>query len=291
MKATTQLVGLIGWPVEHSVSPAMHNSAFCAAGLDWCYVPLPVAHGQVECAVRGLAALGFRGANVTVPHKQAVMQYLDAVSAAAQEIGAVNTIVLRGGRTHGHNTDADGFLMALCGAGFDPAGCRAVVVGSGGAARAVIYSLLRSGAGEISVVNRTLRRAEALVEELGSSADLTGKLTALTLSEASLVESARAADLLIHTTPTGMWPHVGESVWPQGVPIPAHLVVFDLVYNPPETKLLGQARKAGAHPIGGLEMLVNQGILAFEIWTGRRPSPDVMRTAARMELEGSHRAS
>jgi shikimate dehydrogenase len=291
VKATTQLVGLIGWPLEHSVSPAMHNSAFDAMGLDWCYVPLPVAPGQVESAVKGLAALGFRGANVTVPHKQAVIPHLDGVSNAVQEIGAVNTIALQKGQLVGHNTDAEGFLIALREAGFEPAGLRAVVVGAGGAARAVAHSLLHSGAGEILVLSRTLSRAQVLTEELGSLTTHACRLQALALSPGSLVESARDADLLIHATPAGTWPHVAESVWPHGVPIPAHLVVFDLVYNPPETRLLEQAREAGAHPVGGLDMLVGQAILAFEIWTGQRPSPSVMRSAAQRELERRHQAS
>ncbi len=262
----TQLVGLIGWPVEHSLSPAMHNAAFDALGLNWRYVPLPVEPGQVKSAVRGLAALGFRGANVTVPHKQAVMGTLDSIAPDARELGAVNTLVIDqnadGAATiSGYNTDAQGFVGALRQGGFESGdGGSAVVVGAGGAARAVVYGLLQSGVGEIVVLNRTLERAQAFVANLGGS-------RALPLTPETLVESARAADLLINTTTVGMWPHVDSSVWPDSAPVPVHLTVFDLVYNPLETRLLRQARQSGARGIDGLGMLLGQGALAFDMWT------------------------
>lgn len=297
----TQLVGLIGWPVEHTLSPAMHNAAFELLGLNWRYVPLTVAPGQVDAAVRGLAALGFRGANITVPHKQAVMAVLDSVSPDARALGAVNTILIDrrpdGTATmSGHNTDAQGFIGALRQGGFNPEGRNALVVGAGGAARAVVFGLLGSGSAEIAVLNRTQARAQALVSDLGSvgvsGADpgLQGesRLYALPLTPETLVESARTADLLVNATTVGMWPHVDRSTWPDGVPIPAHLTVFDLVYRPLETQFLRQARRSGARTIDGLGMLVRQGALAFALWTNLGLAIDeiaaLMRRACELAL-------
>jgi len=297
----TKLVGLIGWPVEHSLSPVMHNRAFDALGLNWCYVPLPVRLGQVEAAVRGLAALGFHGANVTVPHKQAVMPALDSIALSARQLGAVNTLIIKrradGTPTiSGYNTDDKGFVGALHQGGFEPEdGGNGVVVGAGGAARAVVFGLLQSGIGEVVVLNRTLERAQALISDLGRRApsdspfprregDRGGRLRALPLTPETLVESARAADLLVHATTVGMWPQVDCSVWPDGVPIPAHLTVFDLVYNPVETRLLQQARRSGARAIDGLGMLVRQGVLVFEMWTGKPAPVEVMHAACERAL-------
>ena len=269
----TTLVGLIGWPVEHSLSPAMHNAAFEALGLNWCYVPLPVPPGQIEAAVEGLAALGFRGANVTVPHKQGVMPALASAGPSARALGAANTLIvaLREDGTPlvtGYNTDAKGFVGALRRGGFEPEDDEAaVVVGAGGAARAVVFGLLSSGAGHIAVLNRTPERAQSLISDLGDYSDWSARLRSLPLTPETLIESARAAGLLVNATTVGMWPCVEDSVWPDGVPIPSCLTVFDLVYNPLETCLLQRARESGARVIDGLGMLVVQGALAFDMWT------------------------
>ena len=162
----TQLVGLIGWPVEHSVSPAMHNAAFDALGLRWRYTLLPTPPGKVKAALAELRAQGYRGANVTVPHKRAVMPHLDEITGAARAIGAVNTIVARAGRLIGHNTDGDGFLTALREAGFEPAGRPALVLGAGGAARAVVHALAQPG-GTVAIINRTAQRAPEPAHHLG----------------------------------------------------------------------------------------------------------------------------
>jgi shikimate dehydrogenase len=286
----TQLVGLIGWPVEHSMSPAMHNAAFEALGLNWRYVPLPVVPGHVEAAVRGLSALGLRGANVTVPHKQAVIPALDLIAPDAQALGAVNTIVVErdadgGAMLRGHNTDAAGFIGALRGGGCQPEGTRAVVVGAGGAARAVVFALTEADAEEILVLSRNLERAQALVADLGGSPPSgapypsRSTLQALTLTSDALIASAHAAHLLVNATPVGMWPHTERSIWPESAPIPSRLTVFDLVYNPLETKLLQQARRSGARGVQGLGMLVRQGALSFRMWTGVEPPVQVMRAA------------
>jgi shikimate dehydrogenase len=289
-ESATQQVGLIGWPVEHSVSPAMHNAAFRALGLRWRYTLLPTPPGTLQAMLATVRAQGYRGANLTIPHKRAVMAYLDGVSDGARAMGAVNTLTLRMGRLHGYNTDADGFVRALRQVGFDPVeGRRAVVVGAGGAARAVVYGLLQAGMGEVLVLNRTVTRSRALVSELRGLGAGSGRLGALPLSAEALVESARAADLLVNATPLGMAPDAEGSIWPAEVPVPAHLAVFDLVYNPMQTKLLQQAQDAGAQATGGLEMLVQQGALAFELWTSETPPVDVMRKAAQAALGPSGR--
>ena len=293
----TQLVGLIGWPVEHSLSPVMHNAAFQALGLSWCYLPLPVPPGQVKAAVRGLAALGFQGANVTVPHKRSVRLALSSVGPSATALGAVNTLVI--GRSAdgtatigGFNTDSRGFVGALRQGGFEPEdGGHAVVVGAGGAARAVVFGLLWSGTEQILVLNRTPERANALVTDLGQHPGDAAKLRALPLTPETLIESARAASLLVQATTVGMWPRVEGSIWPDKVPIPSHLTVFDLVYNPLETRLLRQARQSGARAIDGLGMLVWQGALSFDMWTNKGLDLDeiaaLMRAAAQEALESA----
>jgi len=280
----TQLVGLIGWPVEHSFSPAMHNAAFDALNLNWRYLPLPVPPGQVEAAVRGLAALGFRGANVTVPHKQAVIPVLDSLAPGARALGAVNTILVdrdeAGGVTlHGDNTDYRGFVGALCHGGFDPQEKRALLVGAGGAGRAVAYGLLDAGATDVLVLDVADEQAQALIANLGDD-----RLRTVSHTTKALIEAAREADLLVNATPLGMWPRIDGSIWPDDVPVPAHLAVFDLVYNPADTRLLQQARAAGAHPIEGLGMLVRQGVAAFEMWTGQEPPVDIMQAACQQAL-------
>ena len=282
----TQLVGLMGWPVEHTFSPAMHNAAFDALGLNWRYLPLPVPPGQVETAVKGVVTLGFRGVNVTVPHKQAVMPVLDSIASDAKLLGAVNTVVIQRGEEGqvsigGHNTDTQGFVGALRHDGFDPEGKRAVVVGAGGGARAVVYGLIEASVEEIVMFDIGPSRAQALVSDLGG---VGSKLRALPLTTETLVESARAADLLVNATPMGMWPRVDGSIWPEDVSIPKSVTVFDLVYNPPETHLMRKARESGARAIGGLGMLVGQGALAFEMWTGQPAPVEVMMSACERAL-------
>jgi shikimate dehydrogenase len=275
----------------------MHNVAFDALGLNWRYIPLPVLPQEVDIAVQGLRGLGFRGANVTVPHKQAVIASLDETAPNASRLGAVNTIVVErteGGSAvlRGHNTDDQGFIKALREGGYEPEeGKGAIVVGAGGAARAVVAGLLWAGLRDILVLNRTIARAESLVSDLKTSSPLNSsgresRLHALPLRMETLVESVRSADLLVNTTTLGMWPNVDTCIWPDRVPVPSHLTVFDAVYNPLETRLLEKAREAGARAIDGLGMLLAQGAIAFEMWTGHSPPIGVMREACELALTG-----
>ncbi len=282
----TQLLGVIGWPVSHSFSPAMHNAALTELGLNYVYVPLPVAPEAVATAVPGLAALGFRGVNVTVPHKQAVMPLLDELEDAARAIGAVNTIVIDhrppgdapltdlGVSMTGYNTDWSGFLADLAGLGVAVNGRDCLVLGAGGSARAVVYALATSG-GQVNVVARRPEQAAALVTTLRPYVG--DGLMARPYAALSAIVSALTAPLIVNTTPLGMTPHPEQSPWPDALPLPPGAFVYDLVYNPRETAFMRQAQAAGLQAASGLGMLVHQGARAFELWTGQTPDVKLMQ--------------
>ncbi len=275
--AQTKLCGLIGDPVAHSLSPAMHNAAFAALGLDYVYLAFRVARAELPHALNGFRAFGGRGLNVTIPHKVEVIALLDGLDALAGQIGAVNTIVAEGGRLTGYNTDAPGFLAALSGAGYDPQGKRVVLLGAGGAARAVAFALAGL-AGAMTILNRasSLKRAE----ELAASLRLAGQAAEVQeLSEAHLRAALAQADLLVNATSVGMSPQAEETPVP-AVLLRPPLTVFDLVYTPLRTRLLREAEAAGCPTIGGLAMLVAQGAASFGLWTGVKPDMSIMRAAA-----------
>jgi shikimate dehydrogenase len=270
----TSITGLIGWPVSHSVSPPMHNAAFAHLGLDWCYIPLPVStepSHRIGNAVAGLRALGLRGANVTVPHKQSVIPYLDTLTPAAQAIGAVNTIVVGpDGLLTGDNTDALGFIADLRAHKVDPSGSVALILGAGGSARAVAYGLATAGVSSLAIANRSPARAQELVTELAPLVPA-GHITAHDMGT-ELPELSQRADLIVNCTSLGMTPYIETSPWPDQLPFQPHQTVYDLVYNPTRTRFLTAAERAGATAIGGLGMLIWQGAVAFELWTGQ-PAP------------------
>jgi len=276
---STRLTGIIGWPVTHSLSPAMHNAAFAALGLDMAYVPLPVVPPGLEAAVRGLRALGFRGANVTMPHKAAVLPYLDHVAADALLIQAVNTIVVDDGALHGYNTDIDGFVAALREVVAEPLnGASGLVLGAGGAARAAVTGLLRVGVRRFVIANRSVASAEELVRLLRALDD-EARFAVVALDELA-ADDVRGADILVNATSLGM-------VAPLKVPgvlvdnIRRDHIVYDVVYGQRPTMPFARARETGARAIDGLSMLAWQAALSFELWTGRAAPPEVMRSAAR----------
>lgn len=278
----TQLVGLLGWPVSHSFSPRMHNAAAAAAGLNWAYVPLPVRPDLVESALNGLAALGLRGVNVTVPHKQTVMPFLHAIEEGARAIGAVNTIkvALDDGappRLSGYNTDWSGFMADLAAHGVDVDGRDCIILGAGGSARAVAYALGRSGC-TVHVLARRVAQAQQLVRQIAPFTP-SARLSAHDLSALAEVVGAVSAALIVNTTPLGMTPNDETTPWPDALPFPKKSFVYDLVYNPPHTALMAQAHHAGCTAGNGLGMLVWQGAKAFEIWTGIAPDVVAMRKA------------
>ena len=270
----TAVYGIFGHPVEHTFSPGMHNAAFGALGLDACYVPFSVPPEQLEPAVRAIVPLGLKGLNVTVPHKEKVIPFLDGLSDDAKLIGAVNTIEVRSGRLIGHNTDGRGFLRSLREeTGFRPKGKRVLIIGSGGAARAVSFCLALAGAAAIGLHDADGSKAARLASDLGRT---TGTAAEVVPTD-GLDERARDAHCLINATPLGL---------KRGDPLPlpkqsirnGHLVC-DLVYNPPVTGLLRAARSAGAATLPGIGMLLFQGVIAFEVWTGRKAPVEVMRRA------------
>ena len=260
----------------------MHNAAFDALGLDWRYVPLPVdiePAGRMGEAVAGLRALGLRGANVTVPHKQAVMPHLDELTAAAQAIGAVNTIVVsQDGSMLGDNTDARGFVADLRAHGVPLAGTSVALLGAGGSARAVLYGLAEAGCSAITVLNRTVSKAEELVGAM--RAIFPGCALAAGSLPSDLAGLADSAALIVNCTSLGMTPNVDGLPWNETLPFQPGQTIYDLVYNPPRTRLLRKAEADGARAIGGLGMLIWQGAIAFKLWTGQQPPVEVMERAA-----------
>ncbi|WP_457615127.1 shikimate dehydrogenase [Methanopyrus sp.] len=276
--AETNVVGLIGHPVEHSLSPVMHNAAFKELGLNYVYLTFDVPPEKLEGAVRGAVDLGIVGLNVTIPHKEAVKGLCDELDRDAELIGAVNTVRLSQDKIEGFNTDGEGFLLALREeADFDPRGTKSVILGAGGAARAVSFKLATEGADEIVIANRTVERAERLAKELEKKVRV--KARAIGLNGKEIGRELRDADLLVDATPVGMYPNEDEPPLVTADQMHENLIVNDLVYNPPKTRLLEEAEKAGATPVSGVGMLVYQGALAFELWTEEEAPVDVMREA------------
>ncbi len=263
VNGATKWAGVIGWPVEHSRSPEIHNRWIEQANVDAVYIPLPVPIEKLESVVRALPDMGCVGVNLTVPHKEQVLPFLDAVDDVAQRIGAVNTIVMRDGKSEGYNTDAYGFWQNIEISAPNVKRDHAFVIGAGGAARAVVVALDAAGFGKITVMNRTPERAESLC-------DLSDKIEV-----AAWHENVPAVDLLVNTTTLGM----------QGQPelelelsaLPAHAAVNDIVYTPLETGLLKQAKAQTLQTVDGLGMLIYQAEKAFELWFGVTPECSEIR--------------
>ncbi|MDO8869710.1 MAG: shikimate dehydrogenase [Methanobacteriaceae archaeon] len=267
----TNIVGLIGDPVEHSMSPPMHNAAFEYLGLDFAYVPFNVKTTALGEAIKCASALGIKGLNVTIPHKTNVLEFLDVVDNPAELIGAVNTIKFVNGKIIGYNTDGIGAVRALEEV-VQVKNKKVVLAGAGGAARAVTFQLILSGIESITIINRTLEKALKLKNEIESKIDSNIFYGNLEILEKEISK----ADILINTTPIGMYPHTNDKPLANASMMHSDLVVNDLVYNPMETVLLKEAEKAGAKSVSGLKMLLYQGAEAFKIWTGQEPPVDIM---------------
>ena len=276
----TRVAGIVGWPVEHSLSPVIHNAAFAAAGLDWIYVPLPVPPDRLATALAGLAPLGIDGVNVTMPHKTEAADLVDDLSEDARLLRAVNTIVVRGDVLEGHNTDAPAFARFLeRDAGFDPAGKSALLFGAGGAARACSLALGRANLERLTVVARNEAR--------------TGGIRTVAVGVGLPVEvigpnqvAGRRFDLVVNATPVGRDPEPDHVALPD---LDERVVVVDLLYEPPLTPLQTRAREAGAAAFGGLGHLLEQAALSFELWTATPAPLDVMSAAALSRLSSRDR--
>lgn len=274
----TQLVGLFGHPVSHSQSPLMHNAAFREKRLNYAYAAFDVVPERLHEAVAGIRGLGLRGVNVTIPHKITILPLLDEIDPLALRIGAVNTVVNQNGRLIGYNTDGMGYVRSLVEeTGLLLADQVVTLVGAGGAARAVACTLADKGVKEIRIINRSREKAKLLADHLRLL------VPASALEPSEFKDAVHSSTLLINTTSIGMYPNINE------MPIAAEwlhdqLIVSDLIYNPLETKLLATAKQAGAITHSGVGMFVNQGALAFELWTGEEAPVDLMRETVLAQL-------
>jgi shikimate dehydrogenase len=277
-------LGVIGYPLTRSLSPAFQQAALDHLRLDVEYQAWPTPADALATRITTMRSPTVLGGNVTIPHKEAVLPLLDEVDSPAARMGAVNTIVNRDGRLHGYNTDAVGFMRGLReDGGFEPGGRRVVIAGAGGAARAVVVALLEAGTRSITVINRTLSRANHLVAGMAEVAGAS-ELRALPEMYASWAAVMRSCDLLINCTSAGSGSE-GESPVPLDLIRPS-MLVYDLIYHPAETPLMAAARQSGASVLGGLPMLVYQGAASFELWTERKAPLDIMFEAARTAAGG-----
>lgn len=277
-----ELVACFGQPVAENPTGAMQEAAFAALGLNWRYLTLEVPPEKLADAIRGMRGFGMRGANLTIPHKVAVMDYLDFIAPDATLIGAVNTIRREGDCLIGENTDGKGFLRGVREtAGIDPRGKRIVVLGAGGAARAIVAELALAGAAAITVVNRSLIRGETMTADLAARTGLPIRFEPWLATYAVPAD----AEILVNATSIGLYPDIDAMPPVDFATAPPDALVCDVVFNPPETPFLSAARRRGLATLDGLSMLVNQGVIGFELWTGCKAPEDVMKSALRRALE------
>ncbi len=261
----------MGDPVEHSLSPPMHNAAFKHLKMDYVYIPFHVKSSDLGPAIKGARSMGIKGLNITIPHKREVINYLNEITQAAQLIGAVNTLKFKNNKITGYNTDGMGAVKAI--AEVTPIkGKKIIIIGAGGAARAISYQLLFNGAGEVLIANRTMKNACKLTEDLQINFNVS--IGCLGLNE-KLSEELNDADVLVNTTPVGMYPNEDQKPIVTSDMMHHDLLVNDIVYNPIKTDLLKEAEKAGAKTINGTKMLIYQGLESFRIWTGITPPVEI----------------
>lgn len=278
IKGSTNIVGLIGHPVEHSFSPPMHNAAFDALGMDYAYVAFDVDPNNLKSAIEGAQSLNIKGLNVTIPHKVNVMQYLDGLDEVARLIGAVNTIDFK--NLKGYNTDGIGAVKAIEEV-TSIKNKNVVVAGAGGASRAISFYIAKYGAESLTILNRNEAKAESLASDVSDS----GLIGEVASDSINLIDNyMENADVLIDTTPLGMHPNINDEPIVKADKMDEDLVVFDAVYNPNETVLLKEAIKANAKPVYGIKMLLYQGVESFKIWTGKTAPVDVMEKALKNTL-------
>lgn len=277
----TRVCGVIGEPIEHTLSPLMHNAAFETLRLDYVFLAFRVKPAQVESAVNGMRALNIRGLNITMPHKSTIIKHLDRVDLSAQIVNSVNTVLNKENLLFGFNTDGVGALKALKENGVELKGRKVLLLGAGGAARAIAYTMAKE-ADELAVLNRTVKQAQALAKLLEKS--FNKKISTGSLSPTDIQSNLKDSDILINATSVGMKPRAEESPVPLKL-LRSNLAVMDIVYNPLETKLAKDSKAAGARVVSGVEMLIYQGAASFELWTGKSAPIEVMRQAALNHLQ------
>ena len=276
IKGSTQLTCIIGSPVDHSKSPYMHNLAFEKLGLDYAYMAFDIKEGSLKQGVDGLRTLNVRGFNITMPHKQEVMKYLDKIEEDAKLIGAVNTVLNNNGKLIGYNTDGKGFIKSLEERNVKYIDEKIVIIGAGGAAKAIAIELALKGVKNIVIVNRTLEKAEAISHTINKNIE-GSESRSLVLDEKLLKEELKDASILINTTSVGMGDSIDKNIIKNEDTLHKDLFVADLIYNPVKTKFLSMAEEKGCRIMNGLDMLVYQGALVFKIWTGADMPVEVMK--------------
>ncbi len=268
---STKIVGVFGWPVQHTASPCMHNAVFESLGLNWVYLPFEVEPKLLQSAVKSLIPLNIQGVNLTIPHKKDVLPFLDEISPEAQFIGAVNTIVKKDNKLTGYNTDGQGFIKSLEENKISVSGKKVLILGAGGASFGISRELILKGADKLFVANRTLKKAEDLKK-------MFSEIEVLPLEKDSLKSTIKDANIVINTTSIGMKKDdpllIDEDCLTSSLE-----AVVDLIYSPAETKILKAAKNKGIKTINGLGMLLHQGALSFELWTGKKAPIEVMRKA------------
>lgn len=280
---STGVFGIIGFPVKHTLSPHFQNAAFAYLGIDARYIPFETAPRELKAVLRGLRELGIRGINVTIPHKQAVLKLLDSLSPEAKGIGAVNTVVFKGGKAKGYNTDGEGFIRSLKeDLKFSPKGKQVFLFGCGGAAQAIAFVLAREGARSITFADRIEKRAKELSSKTGKDFPKCAVKQAPFIAS-RIDEEVLDSDLLVNASPVGM--HKGDRCIVSPKALHSRLAVYDIVYNPPVTPLIKEAKKRGLKAANGLGMLLYQGALSFELFTGKQAPVEVMRGALKKAVK------
>lgn len=284
IKGTTILTGLLGYPVDHSKSPKMHNLAFGELGLDYAYMAFNIEEGKIGDAISSFKALNARGGNITMPHKMTVMEHLDEISEEAKLIGSVNTFKIEEGKVTGYNTDGHGFVKSLQERNVDFKGKKIVLVGGGGAAKAVAIQLALEGAKELVLFNRTLSSVEVIADNINKNIP-DSSARALKINEKELAEEIKDACVLVNCTSLGMRESIDTSIISSSKILPKDLFVADIIYDPHETKFLKQAKEAGCEYMNGLMMMVWQGAVAFEIWTGTQMPVELIKEQIFVQAE------
>lgn len=273
ISAQTKILGIIGHPISHSMSPIMQNSALSELNLDYVYIAFDVLSKNLKNALEGMKALEIQGLNITIPHKENAIKYLDKIDPLALKVGAVNTIKLQDGLLYGKNTDVEGAKQALYDAGITLSGLNTVLIGSGGAAKAISYCFIQK-VNRLTILNRTEQKAKQLAKRLKNESNT--QIIAKKLNGTNLTNEIKSADILINATPVGMYPSQHGSIISKDM-LNKELIVFDLIYNPLETQLIKDAKSIGCKTLNGLDMLINQGALAFKWWTNHKLNTKSMK--------------